>query len=31
MSLNFSDYQLEFYYGFVNSGVTTYGLVDPDL
>ena len=30
MSLNFSDYQLEFYYGFVNSGVTPYGLVDPN-
>ena len=30
MSLNFSDYQLKFYYGFVNSGVTPYGLVDPN-
>ena len=31
LSLNFSDYQLESYYGFVNSGVTPYGLVvDPN-
>ena len=30
LSWNLSDYQLEFYYGFVNSGVTPYGLVDPN-
>ena len=29
-SWNLSDYQLEFYCGFVNSGVTPYGLVDPN-
>ena len=30
LSLNISDYQFEFYLGFVNSGVKPYGMVDPN-